>query len=621
MSRPFRFYGARPSHWLDDQFVYEVAFETQPSAATKERLAARFVEQTFESGLDFERWLWNDRFAVLGMDVHTVQNLGTSRIRQAFDEDLQRLFEALHDVAPIDQVVFRGATEADDAWTRWSRSERGEPAPLPAPVAADPPFSRAVDRLWRAREHDHERALVEQALSRREPGKLGVVRCPEPPPRPPPSSVPEAVRRALSRLGDLRAVSPSPNGTEALAIREPNAVRVELATGALRVVHACDHRDLHALRDTTFAEGGRWVVLTATRLLVFDPESGRLTDTVAVPDSPSSVRAVRDGRVLVAGNWRRHHLYACTNGKLSKLGEVGRPFSFGYEADGRLFFEVGDETFELTGAEPPRPPSKGKAKPELSLEPVSEIPPQAQPAPGEAVSAEERARFVVGADCRKAGGRVVARIPTGKDFAGRTLYGDLAFSDGPEHRVELGEALGSAGVRGTRGFALSPDGRAGFFCEHVDGADHVFEIRLDEAAVARVLERVWDTIGNFKAAVALDADTLVLLGEKALVELRRDPGQGFGVCASVKLAKAELLVWCAALEVALVLTVGKYPALFFARRAGGWTKLGGLLESLASVSVRGSDVFVTGARKEHFRVAGLSELAARARARKSKSAR
>jgi hypothetical protein len=170
----FRFYGARPSHWLDDQLAYELAFVEPPTPEQKLALARAVAESCADSHLAFaSKWLWSSRFALFVLD-----NFARGLVRH-FRDEIPPLMRALHAAAPLEQVVFFGVEDAGDDWTEWSVAEQEEPTHGPrwghhasswafcgqfsgdypddradAPSAFDEPFERACGLFFEEREKD-----------------------------------------------------------------------------------------------------------------------------------------------------------------------------------------------------------------------------------------------------------------------------------------------------------------------------------------------------------------------------------------------------------------------------------------------------------------------------------
>jgi Flp pilus assembly protein TadD len=129
-SYPFRFYGVSPGAWAEGanmHHVYRVCFRDAPSADTKARIATAVAQPWKYIEDDGSTWLWSGRFAQL--------NLGERRSNaRAFFEEVQAFMTAIHEVAPLEEVVALNAEWlSEEPWEDWSLGESRLPLPHPYP--------------------------------------------------------------------------------------------------------------------------------------------------------------------------------------------------------------------------------------------------------------------------------------------------------------------------------------------------------------------------------------------------------------------------------------------------------------------------------------------------------
>ncbi len=111
MSDEFPFAGRHPKDWNSDEaHPYVVKFVDEPSVETKTALA-ELVERVLATGpaaADDQPWLWSGSFAKL----HLRERWANAR---ALFAAAAEFFQALHKLAPIQQVLFLGWVEERDA--------------------------------------------------------------------------------------------------------------------------------------------------------------------------------------------------------------------------------------------------------------------------------------------------------------------------------------------------------------------------------------------------------------------------------------------------------------------------------------------------------------------------
>ena len=115
-SHPFRFYGAAPADYIDDQLAYELCFTREPTDDDLPGLAQAIGEVGADTHLAYDRkWMWSGRFALFVLDHHSRE------LRSSFRDDIPILVRAIHEVVPLEQVLALGVLDACDPWTVWSQ--------------------------------------------------------------------------------------------------------------------------------------------------------------------------------------------------------------------------------------------------------------------------------------------------------------------------------------------------------------------------------------------------------------------------------------------------------------------------------------------------------------------
>ncbi|MCC7541910.1 MAG: hypothetical protein IT379_37165 [Deltaproteobacteria bacterium] len=128
---PFLFFGRRPGDWAEGANTghgYEVRFQTPPDKQTRLAIAAAF-EGALRDGpvrtSDADQpWLWAGHWALF--------NVGETRSPKgadAFFDAMEKAFRAIHEVAPLAEVVFMGVRERGTGdWDRWSLGQQEGPS-------------------------------------------------------------------------------------------------------------------------------------------------------------------------------------------------------------------------------------------------------------------------------------------------------------------------------------------------------------------------------------------------------------------------------------------------------------------------------------------------------------
>lgn len=135
MSFDFRFYGVEPTDWAEganDGHVYDVTFANAPDAPTRATIATTWEGALKKSGASTSEqpWRWSNRSARLQVGEakrgKKAPGLAFAAVRDAM--------QAIHAVAPIEQVVFRNSRWEEDwrawgksAWDKWSKAQQAEP--------------------------------------------------------------------------------------------------------------------------------------------------------------------------------------------------------------------------------------------------------------------------------------------------------------------------------------------------------------------------------------------------------------------------------------------------------------------------------------------------------------
>jgi hypothetical protein len=130
---PFLFYGSRPGDWFEGANMghfYELRFAAPPDADAKARLGRTWGEFTAGGAVEGGGWLWSGAWALVGAGERHVGR------GAAFFARMEHVLRALHDAAPIAEVVFWGARgPSGNEWEAWTLA--AQPTPTAGPVYVD----------------------------------------------------------------------------------------------------------------------------------------------------------------------------------------------------------------------------------------------------------------------------------------------------------------------------------------------------------------------------------------------------------------------------------------------------------------------------------------------------
>ena len=128
---PFRFYGGSTTEYNEGAncgHFYEVHFRSAPGAETRLAIAEAFELAIGESPVDSgcEDWRWAGPWVLV-----VVGEEPECRVSE-FVEGMQQAMLAVHEVAPLEEVVFLGMRELEGDWDAWSVEQRPAPGDAPA---------------------------------------------------------------------------------------------------------------------------------------------------------------------------------------------------------------------------------------------------------------------------------------------------------------------------------------------------------------------------------------------------------------------------------------------------------------------------------------------------------
>lgn len=180
---PFRFYGSRPRDWFEGANMghhYEIRFAEEPTPEQQQALGEVWAQQTAKGIVDPGLWTWAGPFALV--------NLGERRASEydAFFRKVETILRAIHEVVPIDQVVFWGARDVTDGpWEAWTLAQQ----PTPTPGPADP---RYAPRSWYGQQRDPAYPHLAPSGDFQQGYNSAEIEEEEPTPEPPPAVSSEA---------------------------------------------------------------------------------------------------------------------------------------------------------------------------------------------------------------------------------------------------------------------------------------------------------------------------------------------------------------------------------------------------------------------------------------------
>src|SRR6266536_5471573 len=159
---PFLFYGCRPADWYEggnNGYRFDLRFAVEPDEVTRTAAQAAFRDTIAAgSAAEYEgSWEWKGAWATVfvgdryvdwldGEDEDDLDGDGAARIFDELWDEVADAVAAVHQVAPLAEVVNRNLREYRDAvaWSAWSVAQQthpgwpaGEPVASPAPAPAD----------------------------------------------------------------------------------------------------------------------------------------------------------------------------------------------------------------------------------------------------------------------------------------------------------------------------------------------------------------------------------------------------------------------------------------------------------------------------------------------------
>ncbi len=146
---PFLFYGADAGDWFEGAHSYEVRFQDAPTPKTRIAIARAFERAKGKQvKTSLGAWRWSGAWAQFSLDQGEDEDDNGPR---EFFYQVRKQLEAIHDVAPLAEVVLHGVREIyrGDRWTEWTVA--CQPVPTAAPDW-DPGYDYAMGPLDRHQE-------------------------------------------------------------------------------------------------------------------------------------------------------------------------------------------------------------------------------------------------------------------------------------------------------------------------------------------------------------------------------------------------------------------------------------------------------------------------------------
>lgn len=360
---PFRFYGARPSHWFDDHLLYEVLFVKPPTAKQKATLASVLEKSSAGTAVELGETLWSGRWARFEIGERE------GCVDGHFRDDAPDIFKALAAACPIEQIVFHGATEAGDAWTKWSVRQQRKPTVGPAwgdgrqgsggvfstagkkgsAVAHDDAFDRARARVAADIERREQRREAKRTGKKAAAGKLALVKIKTYPMPPAETKPPATVKKVLGK-GEIHGAGSYWVSVDGYTIRlaEKSKARVVMKCPIAPRCVAISPTGMLAVGDT--------VNLHLVDLSVKDSHPRHYRGLRA--SYPTVIGFVRDGRGLVVGMQECSDPTAILGFDKGEVRILGRfktriakePWYRVYESGGRIFTTADYEVVNFDAA-------------------------------------------------------------------------------------------------------------------------------------------------------------------------------------------------------------------------------------------------------------------------------
>ena len=509
---PFLYYGHEPRDWRDQQHCWEIRFLAAPDGQTRRAIARLVARRSRGARFSPGRWGWCGVWALALVD----EAPGAERDYRRFFAELAALFEAVHAIAPIAELVHGNSTaKGGGAWDAWSHAQQPWPSPHPAwrlgggmyarnygiadgyvdgaagvPVAPDPEtadFDRVLaaeleaisaKERQRAAEATQERAARDKPTLVRFGGLLT------------PPAAPAAVVTSWAREHHLSAVTVSGDGRRALGVVGRHVHEFDVLEGRAACVWSVTEEAFGA----ALAEKGALLALgrgdggSGVALALLRRDAGawpgaplRLLNTLAVPDAVS-LHPYGDGRQFAVRTVRGAALVVGVRGEeLRIIARFSKAPSGTVVLRDEVVFGAGDDTLHAVNLETPwaRWTLKDEAAKWLARQARAQRRGAAcfvetERAFGPSIPPAAAGVFAAGARLWSGpSGRIVACERTGEDVR-------LAFlEDGARRTFGLGAPLG---VDEAVAVAIDVDGARAL----VGAGDRVWEVTLPEARVRPV---------------------------------------------------------------------------------------------------------------------------------------
>jgi hypothetical protein len=310
MSYPFLYWGRSPADWFEganDGHTYEIRFANVLTAEQRVAVGRAFFASMKKGPATAagDMWQWAGAWTIFRVG----EKRGRGGARAVFDH-MDTVFRAIHEVAPIAEIVFWCArAPGEHPWDLWTREQGAAPAPGPtwrdyAPLGF---HGRARDPGLGSGEPDTSFELARSGKNPPKPGALSALRVTSV--LPGVSGWPEPAAKvaiAATLPGALRASRPGPSDTV-----------VALTTEGLFLVA---DNGAGAIVSEIPAEGAVQLAVIATGIAVTMAQSGR----------------VRAYRIAATGLEPVAQVQVKKSGPLWANGD-------------RVFFSANSSSFELTG--------------------------------------------------------------------------------------------------------------------------------------------------------------------------------------------------------------------------------------------------------------------------------
>lgn len=650
MSLPFPHWDPDLLEWLDDSgHIFEVRFQDVPDHKASRRLGRLFTEHFLHGPADPSGWTWSGPFARFDVTLRCPRDHAAvfahvaEFLIQAHEIALIKEVLMLDGALPPAESLDKGPAFEP----RIRRVDRRLPAPAPNRAFLGG-WRQVQDQLKLAAEQE-QAARLESLFSSPKPDQVGLSRV-EAVPLSSQQEYPACLRELFDPAktffrgplsapyvilknnrqyqtyswldgGRVREASfpepvcnwsaPRSDGRFALVwLHTSNKLfEIDLTSGETALLWTGDFQSDGAIQGVHYLDNDTWAVSFEKLMYVLRRSKKEIREVTRGPAMGSSMVIVAQGRLLISAGlqvhlWTGERLKLVGQCDAKKLGfhaekgdeillridpsDLSHFLDFYAEdrhCDARTFFALTqvEEVLKAREAKPKKTARKRQARPKITLEPVPEgdVPPRPE------ISGKDR---VLVTKKRRSYSTVLDGLSRQRDTVVQAESGRIAAIVG-EGITFLDDARQQQLVPDERRnefkhIVLDPDGT----CAFVQVGNHTLHQADFQSRAIREVAFIGLNCGVLADFAALDADNVLMLGERKLLWMMRLDGEWLPVDEK-KISGGQNIHWSPSLRVAIVLTKARDALQVWAPLDEQLTKLGQLREKIREVRIHGDAVY------------------------------